>query len=102
MPGHVPRTRGPLLAPLGFGRVGTLVAGQPDIVAPVTVFVSETVTKVSAVTGFATTDITWSADENCQGWQIRDVTGAAGQTVADGTLIASGGAISANVSQTTT
>lgn len=69
---------------------------------PVTLFVSETVIKVSLQVGFTDTVVTWSADEDCQAWQIRDITGAAGSTIADGTLVASGGAISANVSQNTT
>jgi hypothetical protein len=79
--------------------VVTQVAG--DTTPPVTLFVSETKTRVSAITGFTTTDVTWSADEDCQAWEIRDVTGT-GQTVADGVLVASGGAISAGVEQITT
>lgn len=71
-----------------------------DTTPPITLFVSETRTKVSRVSGFAETTVTWSANEDCQAWQIRDVTGT-GQTVADGTLVASGGAISANADQHT-
>lgn len=71
-----------------------------DITPPVTVYVSETASKVSTVTGFATTTVSWTVDEDCQAWQIRDVTGT-GETVADGVLVASGGAVSANASQTT-
>lgn len=78
-----------------------VVITSPDVRPPVTLFVSETATKVSQVGGFSTTTVTWSADEDCQAWQIRDVTGAGGQTVNDGTLVASGGAITANAQQTT-
>lgn len=77
------------------------VGGAGDTTPPITLYISETVTRVSRVTGFTDALITWSANEACQAWQIRDVT-ATGQTVADGTLVASGGAIGANVEQQTT
>jgi hypothetical protein len=73
-----------------------------DVVAPTTLFISETVAKVSLTSGFTDTVVSWSANEDCQAWQIRDVTGAAGQTIADGVLVASGAAITAGVTQTTT
>jgi hypothetical protein len=82
--------------------VTVTVTAPTDTTPPVTLFVSETQTRVSAVTGFTTTDVTWSADEDCQAWQIRDVTGAPGQTEADGVLVASGGPIAANAQQVTT
>lgn len=81
--------------------VRVVVPVVADVRPPVTLFVSETVQTVSLQAGFTTTQVTWSADEDCQAWQIRDVTGAAGQTVADGVLVASGGAITANAQQVT-
>jgi hypothetical protein len=95
--------RAPIPGPPLPSRV-VVVTSAPatDTTPPVTLFVSETIAKVSRVTGFTDTIVTWSADENCQAWQIRDVTGAPGQTVADGVLVASGGAISGGVNQVTT
>lgn len=73
----------------------------PDTRAPVTIFVTETRTRVSLQTGFTDTDVSWSVDEACQAWQIREVPNA-GSTVAEGTLLNSGGAVAADVQQVTT
>lgn len=72
-----------------------------DTTPPVSLFISDTRTTVSLVTGWESTDVTWSADEDCQAFQFREVASAAA-TVTDGTLLAAGGAVGANASQTTT
>lgn len=75
--------------------------GAGDLVAPVTVYVSQTRTRVSAVTGFTTDTVTWTADEACQAWQIREVAAADTTIAAAGVIVASGGAVSAGVQQNT-
>lgn len=82
-------------------RVIEVAGGSTDTTPPVTVFVAETVTRVSRVTGFDVTDVTWSVDEDCQAWQIREVASAA-DTVNTGTLLVSGGAVPAGTNQITT
>jgi hypothetical protein len=75
----------------------------PDITPPISALVSETLTKVSAVVGFNSTDVAWSANEAIQAWQFRVVTNTADPVTA-GTLIkqATGVSIAANTNQTTT
>lgn len=99
MPSFVPRTRGPA-AVVGFAPTQTVqVVG--DWTPPITLFVSDTRTRVSLVGGFSSTDVTWSANENCKAWEIREVSSSAA-VHSDGTLLASGTEIVANVSQVTT
>lgn len=74
--------------------------GAADIIAPITVFVSSTRSKVSRIAGWDSTVITWSVDEACQAWQVRQVASAS-DTVAQGTLLASGAAVGAGVQQQT-
>lgn len=76
------------------------LSGSFDTTAPITVFVLETRTKVSLQAGFTDTTVHWTVDEACQAWQIREVP-SAGATVAQGTLLASGGAVPASVEQET-
>lgn len=78
-----------------------LALQSADVVAPVTVFVSESRSKVSSITGFTISTILWSADEDCQAWQIREVANASDGIGIAGQLVASGGAISASVQQST-
>lgn len=100
MPSFVPHTRSPASVVRGFAPTQTVqVVG--DWTPPITLFVSDTRTRVSLVGGFSSTDVTWSADENCKAWQIREVASAAA-VVSDGTLLASGTEITANVQQVTT
>jgi hypothetical protein len=77
------------------------VVGSGDTTAPITVFVSETKTRVSTVTGFNVSDVTWSVDEACQAWQIREVAAANTLLGAAGQLVASGGSVPANTNQVT-
>jgi hypothetical protein len=78
-----------------------LVSLSADTTPPVTVFVSETKTRISAVSGFNSTDVTWSVDEACQAWQIREVANATDLIGAAGQLVASGGAVPASTNQVT-
>jgi len=87
---------------LGITDNVTTESASGDTTPPVTVYVSETATRVSLVAGHTTTDVTWNVDEACQAWEIRDLTGAGGATHTDGTLVASGGAVPASDDQVTT
>jgi hypothetical protein len=78
-----------------------LVSLSADTTPPVTVFVSGTRTKVSAVTGFTTDTVDWSVGEACQAWQIREVANSTDLIGVAGHLVKSGGAVPASTTQHT-
>lgn len=71
-----------------------------DTTSPLTVFVSESRSKVSLVAGFEST-IAWTVNEDCQAWQIREVADAATTLGSAGLLVTSGGPVTAGVEQQT-
>lgn len=72
-----------------------------DATPPVSIYVSESVTKVSPVTGHTTTIVTWNVNEDCQAWQIREVAATTTPIASAGLLVKSGGSVPANTDQTT-
>lgn len=79
------------------------VGSSSDTTAPISALVSETSTKVSAITGANTTDVTWNVNETAQAWQFRVVPSNA-SVVTAGALIkqATGVSIPASTNQVTT
>lgn len=75
--------------------------GGSDVVAPITALVSSAKAKLSRIAGWDSTVISWSVDEPCQAWQVRQVASAS-DPVSQGTLLASGAAVDAGVQQQTT
>lgn len=78
-----------------------LALQSADVVAPVTAFVSETVTKVSAISGFTTTTVSWTTNEDAAVWQIREVNAVDTPINSAGVIVASGTNALAGVTQTT-
>jgi hypothetical protein len=93
-------TWGSAFASAGSAWAIEIDVNAPDTTAPVTTFVSQTATVVSHVSGFTGDTVTWSVNEACQAWEIRQVS-ASGDAHTTGTLIASGGSVPASTNQNT-